>query len=368
MRDGSECSPCHRESQSGFPRQAQLTLALRQWGEKEDIVASTAEAPYRDIGVRELLDAGLHFGHQTKRWNPKMKKYIFDKRNGIHIIDLSKSLAMLKNALAFLYEVVVSGKNVLFVGTKKQAQEVIKETAVACSQPFVTFRWLGGTLTNISTIRRSVQRMRTLDDMEKNNVFATMHKKEVSVLKHELEKLRRNLTGIADMRELPGALFVVDINREAIAVAEANRLNIPVVAIVDTNCDPDPITYPVPGNDDALRAIKLIATVVGEVIGKAHKEYSKVAVELAKKREAEAAARAAAGAAAGTTSSDRVSGKPRTARTAARKPARRPAPGDKKTASKPAPAKKKPDEAAAAEEKKPAGKEPDADKQTKEKA
>ncbi|OGV66230.1 MAG: 30S ribosomal protein S2 [Lentisphaerae bacterium RIFOXYA12_FULL_48_11] len=224
-----------------------------------------------------------------------MKRYIFDKRNGIHIIDLQKSLVMLQKALEFLYETACSGKTILFVGTKKQAQEAIKEVASACNQPYVTYRWLGGTLTNITTIRRSVQRMRKLDDMEKNDIFAKMHKKEVSGLKHELEKLRRNLTGIASMADLPGALFVVDITREAIAVAEANRLGIPVVAIVDTCCDPDPINYPVPGNDDALRAIKLVATIVGETIGKANQEYAKVAVEIAKKREAEAAARAARG-------------------------------------------------------------------------
>jgi len=314
-------------------------------------VANTAEKPYRDLGVRDLLDAGLHFGHQTKRWNPKMKRYIFDKRNGIHIIDLSKSLVMLKAGLEFLYETVCSGRNVLFVGTKKQAQEAIKETAVACNQPYVTYRWLGGTLTNITTIRRSVQRMRTLDDMEKKDVFAKMNKKEVSVLKHELEKLRRNLTGIASMAELPGALFVVDINREAIAVAEANRLGIPVVAIVDTNCDPDPINYPIPGNDDALRAIKLIATVAGEAIGKANQEYAKVAAEIARKKEAEAAARAARNLAEKTSETGKKTDKPSRggARGGARKPVRKPAgTADRKAPAKPAAAKKKAEDTAAA--------------------
>jgi len=309
---------------------------LMAWKEKENTVANTAEKPYGDIAVRNLLDAGLHFGHQTKRWNPKMKRYIFDKRNGIHIIDLSKSLVMLKAALEFLYETVSSGKNILFVGTKKQAQEVIKETSTACNQPYVTYRWLGGTLTNITTIRRSVARMRTLDDMEKNDVFAKMNKKEVSVLKHELEKLRRNLTGIAGMVDLPGALFVVDINREAIAVAEANRLGIPVVAIVDTNCDPDPINYPIPGNDDALRAIKLIASVAGETIAKANAEYAKVAAEIARKREAEAAARAARNVAEKGSDTGAKSDKPARAgaRGGAKRPARKPAGTDKKAPAK----------------------------------
>ena len=316
--------------------------------EKENNVANTVEKPYRDITVRDLLDAGLHFGHQTKRWNPKMKRYIFDKRNGIHIIDLQKSLVMLQKALEFLYETVCSGKTILFVGTKKQAQEAIKEVATACNQPYVTYRWLGGTLTNITTIRRSVQRMRTLDDMEKNDIFAKMHKKEVSGLKHELEKLRRNLTGIASMADLPGALFVVDITREAIAVAEANRLGIPVIAIVDTCCDPDPINYPIPGNDDALRAIKLIATIVGETIGKANNEYAKVAVEIAKKKEADAAARAARGerpipeGGAKPSRGGHNRGGPRKPGT------RRPAGADRRGTGKTGSAKKKTDESAAA--------------------
>ncbi|MDD4871695.1 MAG: 30S ribosomal protein S2 [Kiritimatiellae bacterium] len=332
-------------------------------------MADTVEKPYRDISVRDLLDAGLHFGHQTKRWNPKMKRYIFDKRNGIHIIDLSKSLVMLQGALEFLYETVCAGKNVLFVGTKKQAQEVIKETATACNQPYVTFRWLGGTLTNITTIRRSVQRMRTLDDMEKNDIFSKMHKKEVSGLKHELEKLRRNLTGIASMADLPGALLVVDINREAIAVAEANRLGIPVVAIVDTNCDPDPINYPIPGNDDALRAIKLIATVVGETIGKANQEYAKVAVEIARKKEAEAAARAARGITEAGEGRDKA-GKPGRGgpRSGTRRPARKTAGTDKKAPAKAGTSKKKTEDtavASAAEEKKEPAEAPKAETEQK---
>ena len=231
------------------------------------------------VSVKDLLDAGLHFGHQTKRWNPKMKRYIFDKRNGIHIIDLTKSAVMLEQAMQFVYDTAVTGRRILFVGTKKQAQQVIKDAAVSGGQPYVTQRWLGGTLTNSITIRRSVKRMRDLQALEKKDAFATMHKKEASVLRHELEKLSRNLSGVADMSELPGALFVVDIAREAIAVKEANKLKIPVVAIVDTNCDPDPIDYVIPGNDDAIRAIKLVATAVAETVRRGADEYAKVAAE-----------------------------------------------------------------------------------------
>ena len=252
------------------------------------------------VSVKDLLDAGLHFGHQTKRWNPKMKRYIFDKRNGIHIIDLTKSAAMLEQAMQFVYDTAVTGRRILFVGTKKQAQQVIMDAAVSGGQPYVTQRWLGGTLTNSVTIRRSVKRMRDLQALEKKDAFATMHKKEASVLRHELEKLSRNLSGVADMSELPGALFVVDIAREDIAVQEANKLKIPVVAIVDTNCDPDPIDYVIPGNDDAIRAIKLVATAVADTVRLAAAEYAKVAAEEAKRKEAqqaEAAARMATAAA-----------------------------------------------------------------------
>jgi len=249
-------------------------------------VADTSEVP-QDIGVRDLLEAGLHFGHQTKRWNPKMKRFIFDKRNGIHIIDLSKSLVMLNQALEFVNDVVLTGRSVLFVGTKKQAQQVIKSSAESCGQHYVTNRWLGGTLTNNATIRNSVKRLKEIEELEKNDAFAGMHKKEAARLRRELEKLRRNLGGIAEMSSLPGAMFVVDIGREAIAVAEANKLNIPVIAIVDTNCDPDPIDYVVPGNDDAIRAIKLIATAVADATAKAAGEYAKIAAERARKAEAE---------------------------------------------------------------------------------
>jgi len=241
-------------------------------------VSTIAEVP-SDLTVELLLDAGLHFGHQTKRWNPKMKSFVFGKKNGIHIIDLAKSLDQLAKAKQFAHDTAGRGKSVLFVGTKKQAQQVIKELAVECGQPYVTTRWLGGTLTNSQTIRRRIKYMRELERMEQDGSFDKMPKKEVSVIKHELEKLRRNLSGIADMNEMPGALFVVDVNREAIAVLEANRLHIPVIAIVDTNCDPDPIDYPIPGNDDAIRGIKLIAGALAQAIRKGAEDYSKIAVE-----------------------------------------------------------------------------------------
>jgi small subunit ribosomal protein S2 len=242
-----------------------------------------------ELTVKDLLDAGLHFGHQTKRWNPKMKPYVFDKKGGIHIIDLTKSLEQLQKALEFVYGVAARGKKVLFVGTKKQAQQCVKDAAVSCNMPYVEARWLGGTLTNSQTIRKRIKYLRELNQMEQNGTFDKMPKKEVARLRHELEKLRKNLTGIADLEGVPGAMFVVDINREAIAVMEANRLHIPVVAVVDTNCNPDPVDYPIPGNDDAIRAIKLIATALAGAIGTGLSEYSKVAVMEATESAASAA-------------------------------------------------------------------------------
>lgn len=257
-------------------------------------MSSDKSAVLSELTVSELLDAGIHFGHQTKRWNPKMKRYIFDKRNGIHIIDLTKTLALLKTAREFAYQLVLGGKKILFVGTKKQAQKVVQEAAVRAGQHYVSNRWLGGTLTNNVTLRNSVKRMRELEKMEKDKVFDTLSKKEVSRLRHEMEKLQKNLSGTADMAALPGAVFVCDVNREAIAVKEANRLKIPVIAVVDTNSDPDPIDYPIPGNDDAIRAIKLVADALAEVAERANAEYSKRAAELALKKKAAAEAAAAA--------------------------------------------------------------------------
>ena len=245
------------------------------------------------VGVRDLLDAGLHFGHQTRRWNPNMKSYIFDKRNGIHIIDLAKTLNLIEEAEKFLYDVVVGGRKVLFVGTKKQAQEVVRDTATELNQPFVTTRWLGGTLTNAETIRKRVARLETLRQMFEDGSVNEFPKKEVAGMRHEMNKLERNLGGIAEMDDLPGALFVVDINRESIAVKEANRLHIPVVAIVDTNSNPKDVDYVIPGNDDAIRAIKVVLSKIGGTISSANKEWEKIAAEIARKKAEEEAKRKA---------------------------------------------------------------------------
>lgn len=247
-----------------------------------------------DIGIRDLLEAGLHFGHQSRRWNPKMKRFIFDKRNGIHVIDLAKSLAQLKESCQFIYDTVAGGRKILFVGTKKQIKEAVEELAQQSGQFYVTNRWLGGTLTNSTTVRRSVRRMKELEKQEQDGTFDTLAKKEVARLRNELIRLQRNLSGIADMDNPPGAVFVVDINREAIAVAEANKLKVPVVAMIDTNCDPDLVDYPIPGNDDAIRAVKLVVGVIGDAIRKASGEYEKTLSEQAQKREEAKAAAAAA--------------------------------------------------------------------------
>ena len=208
--------------------------------------------------MTELLEAGVHFGHQTKRWNPKMKPFIFEKRNAIYIIDLGKTVRQLDDACRFLSEVAARGGRVLFVGCKKQAQEAIKEAAQACGQFYVNQRWLGGTLTNLATIRKSIGRLRYIEQIEKAPDYAKMGKQELSALRREGEKLKRNLEGIRDMEKLPDALVVIDTTREAIAVAESKRLNIPTVAIVDTNANPELIDYPIAGNDDAIRAIRIV--------------------------------------------------------------------------------------------------------------
>jgi small subunit ribosomal protein S2 len=242
------------------------------------------------LTLKDLLDAGLHFGHQTKRWNPKMKRYIFDKRNGIHIIDLTQTVTFIDAAAAFLRDIALSGKKILFVATKKQAQEAVKEAAIACGQFHMTERWLGGTLTNNQTIRRSVKRMRQIEAMGRNNNgVLSVHKKEASSLRRELDKLQKNLGGIAEMESKPGAIFIVDICREQNAVKEATRLGIPLVAIVDTNADPDPIEHVIPGNDDAVRGIKMIADGFAKVIKEANDEYSRIAAERQRLRDAEQA-------------------------------------------------------------------------------
>ncbi len=210
------------------------------------------------VSMKQLLEAGVHFGHQTRRWNPKMAKYIFTERNGIYIIDLQKTVKKAEEAYNFVRSIAESGKSVLFVGTKKQAQEAIKEEALKADQYFVNERWLGGMMTNFKTIQARVKRLKELEAMAEDGTFEVLTKKEVQGLKHEMEKLEKYLGGIKEMKELPGALFIVDPRKERIAVAEAHKLNIPIVAIIDTNCDPDEIDYPIPGNDDAIRAVKLI--------------------------------------------------------------------------------------------------------------
>ncbi len=244
------------------------------------------------VSLKDMFDAGLHFGHQTKRWNPKMKGYIFDKRNGIHIIDLTQTVTLLDEAAAFLRDTILAGKSVLFVATKKQVSEMVKEAASSVNQFYITERWLGGTLTNAKTIRSSVKRMRQLQATAKaNGGELSEHKQENSMLRRELAKLEKNLTGIADMAAEPGAVVIVDVVREANAVKEAARLHIPVVAIVDTNADPEPIDYVIPGNDDSVRGIDLIINGLVKVIKTASDEYGAKAAEESRKREAERARR-----------------------------------------------------------------------------
>jgi small subunit ribosomal protein S2 len=216
--------------------------------------------------MKELLEAGVHFGHQTKRWNPKMKEYIFGERNGIYIIDLQKTLKLFKDAMRYVAEMAAQGKTVLFVGTKRQAQEAIAEEATRCSQYYVNQRWLGGLLTNMLTVQRSIKRLKDLDAMSADNAYEGRAKKEVGRLERERKHLQQNLAGIKDMGGLPDLLFVVDSNKEAIAVKEARKLGIPVVAVVDTNCDPDEVDHVIPGNDDALRAIRLFTTKVADAV------------------------------------------------------------------------------------------------------
>jgi small subunit ribosomal protein S2 len=227
------------------------------------------------VTVEELLEAGVHFGHQTKRWNPKMKKFIFAARNGIHVIDLNKTLTQIEIACGFLHDIVLNGGSVLFVGTKKQAQQEVKEAATRTNMPYVVDRWLGGTLTNLRTIRNSVKRMQEIDKLLLSPEGEHLPKKEVAFLRREQNKLHRNLDGIVKMEKAPAAMFVIDIMREAIAIHEAKRLGIPIIAVVDTNCDPDQATYPIAGNDDAIRAVKLITNVIANTIAEAQAELGK---------------------------------------------------------------------------------------------
>ena len=218
------------------------------------------------ITMKELLEAGVHFGHQTKRWNPKMKEYIFGERNGIYIIDLQKTLKLFKDASKFVTELCASGKTILFVGTKRQAQDAVSEEATRASMPYINQRWLGGLLTNWVTVQKSVKRLQELDEMATDGRYELLTKKEVIKLERERKHLQANLAGIKNMSRLPDAIFVIDSNKEQIAVREARKLGIPVVAVVDTNCDPTEVDYVIPGNDDALRAIRLFTSKISESI------------------------------------------------------------------------------------------------------
>ncbi len=218
------------------------------------------------ISMKQLLEAGVHFGHQTRRWNPKMAPYIFTERNGIYIIDLQKTVKKVEECYNFVREVSGEGKTILFVGTKKQAQDAVKDEAIRCDMFFVNERWLGGMLTNFQTIQRRINRLKELENMETRGMFDVLPKKEVLSLRHEMDRLQKFLGGIKNMNKLPGALFIIDPRKERIAVAEARKLGIPIVAIVDTNCDPDEIDYIIPGNDDAIRAVKLLTGKMADAV------------------------------------------------------------------------------------------------------
>jgi small subunit ribosomal protein S2 len=239
------------------------------------------------VSMKQLLEAGVHFGHQTRRWNPKMKNYIFTERNGIYIIDLQKTVKLMDTAYNFVRDLIADGGNIVFVGTKKQAQDSIKTEAERCGAHYVNHRWLGGMLTNFNTIRRRIDRMLELERMEVDGTFERLTKKEVLNLVHEKDKLNKFLNGIRDMKDIPDAIYVVDPRKERIAVAEARKLDIPVIAIVDTNCDPDEIDYLIPGNDDAIRAVKLITSVMAEAVleGKQVSEPEEVEEEQEAKAE-----------------------------------------------------------------------------------
>ena len=242
------------------------------------------------ISMKQLLEAGVHFGHQTRRWNPKMKQYIFTERNGIYIIDLQMTVKKIEEAYYFIRDLAAQDKTILFVGTKKQAQESIEQEAKRCEMFYVNQRWLGGMLTNWKTIQTRIARLKKIDQMEANGDFDLLPKKEVIGLMNEREKLEKNLGGIKEMKKLPAALFVVDPRKEHIAIAEARSLGIPIVAIIDTNCDPDEVDYPIPGNDDAIRAVKLIAAKMADAVleGKHGEQMTDAAVDAAEETEEEA--------------------------------------------------------------------------------
>ncbi|MCR4646827.1 MAG: 30S ribosomal protein S2 [Oscillospiraceae bacterium] len=245
------------------------------------------------VSMKQLLEAGVHFGHQTRRWNPKMAPYIFTERNGIYIIDLQKTVKKLEEAYLFVREISAEGKEVLFVGTKKQASDSIREEATRAGAHYVNARWLGGMMTNFKTIQRRIQRLEQLHQMAEDGTFALLPKKEVVKLNLEIERLEKFMGGIKNMKKLPGALFIVDPRKEKIAVAEAKKLNIPIVAIVDTNCDPDEVDYVIPGNDDAIRAVKLIAGTIANAIIEGRQGADETAAEEAAAAADEAAEEAA---------------------------------------------------------------------------
>lgn len=218
------------------------------------------------VTMKNLLESGVHFGHQVKRWDPRMKKYIFAERNGIHIIDLQKTIAAIKDSYEAVRKITASGKSVLFVGTKKQAQQAVQKEAERCGMFYINNRWLGGMLTNFTTIKKSLLRLKKIEKMEVDGTFENLTKKEVSALQKEKSKLEKNLGGIKEMKELPGALFIIDTHKEQIAVAEARRMGIPIIAVVDTNCNPEGIDYPIPGNDDAIRAISLFTSIIANAV------------------------------------------------------------------------------------------------------
>lgn len=234
-----------------------------------------------EVGMRELLEAGVHFGHQVRRWNPKMRDFIYTKRNGIHIIDLSKTVPLFKQALEFITQEVANGAEILFLGTKKQAQSIIEEEAKRCGAHYVNYRWLGGMFTNFETVRKSIAKLRKLQRMEAEGAFEILPKKEVMRLRKQKEKLEKYLNGIVNLNRVPDIIYVVDTVREDLAVTEANKLGVTVVAIADTNCDPDKIDYPIPGNDDAIKAIQLITSKIADAVleGKKLRESTGMAVE-----------------------------------------------------------------------------------------
>ena len=218
------------------------------------------------VTMKNLLESGVHFGHQVKRWDPRMKKYIFAERNGIHIIDLQKTIAAINDGYDEVRKVTASGKSILFVGTKKQAQQAVQKEAERCGMFYVNNRWLGGMLTNFSTIKKSLQRLKKIEKMEIDGTFDNLTKKEVAALQKEKSKLEKNLGGIKEMKELPGAIFIIDTHKEQLAVAEARRMGIPIIAVVDTNCNPEGIDFPIPGNDDAIRAISLFTSIIANAV------------------------------------------------------------------------------------------------------